>query len=78
VPEALGVGTRPVWPLTDYLQNTLPFYLAWPVGVLAGALVVLLGRGPEDAEESVSTSRRARSDDSPEVGNSDILPGMPR
>ena len=78
VPEALDVGTRPVWPLTDYLQNTLPFYLAWPVGVLAGALVVLLGRGQEDAEESVSTSRRARSDDSPEVGNSDILPGRPR
>ncbi len=54
VPDSLHVGTRPVWPLTAYLQDTAPIYLSWPVGVLAGTLLVLVGRGPEGDR----TSRR--------------------
>lgn len=48
VPEALDVGIRPVWPLTHYLKDTLPVYLSWPVGVLIGALLVLVGRGDDE------------------------------
>jgi hypothetical protein len=48
VPESLRVGTLPVWPLTDYLRDTMSIYLAWPVGVLAGALCGLLSRTPDD------------------------------
>jgi hypothetical protein len=47
VPESLDVGTRPLWPLTDYLRETVTVYLAWPIGALAGALLVLLGRPPD-------------------------------
>jgi hypothetical protein len=44
VPEQLDVGVVPVWPLSAYLQDTFTIYLSWPVGVLAGALLVLLRR----------------------------------
>jgi hypothetical protein len=44
VPEQLDVGVVPLRPLTDYLRGTVTLYAAWPIGALAGALVVLLGR----------------------------------
>jgi len=53
VPNSLDVGGRPVWPLAAYLEDTLAFYLAWPVGVLAGALLVLVGRAGEEDRTSV-------------------------
>jgi hypothetical protein len=53
VPSSLDVGMRPVWPLAAYLEDTLAVYLAWPVGVLAGALLVLVGRAREDDRASV-------------------------
>lgn len=48
VPESLDVGMRAVRPFGAYLRDTVSVYLAWPVGVLAGALVVLLGPGGDD------------------------------
>lgn len=59
VPEALSVGTSPVWPLTTYLRDTAVVYLVWPIGVLAGALFMLLGRGPGPDEADSSNSPRA-------------------
>jgi hypothetical protein len=46
VPESLSLGVRPVTPIGAYLKETATFYLAWPVGVLAGCLAVLLTRVP--------------------------------
>jgi|1186.fasta_scaffold36931_2 hypothetical protein len=46
VPQSLDVGLVPVWPLGRYLRETATVYLSWPVGALAGALFVLLGRAP--------------------------------
>jgi hypothetical protein len=67
VPESLGVGMRPWWPLTDYVKDTITVYLSWPIGVLAGGLLVLLGRVPEAA--SVPASPEV-----PEVPESDVAP----
>jgi hypothetical protein len=47
VSQRLDVGLRPVWPIGPYLRDTATVYLAWPVGALAGALFVLLGRAPD-------------------------------
>lgn len=47
VPQRLDVGLRPVRPFGPYLRDTAALYLCWPVGALAGALFVLLGRAPE-------------------------------
>ena len=46
VPESLGLGVRPLTPFGAYLKQTAMFYLSWPVGALAGGLLVLLLRGP--------------------------------
>lgn len=56
VPEQLDVGVAPLWPLSAYLKDSLTTYLAWPVGVLAGALLVLLGR-PLAREERAHDDR---------------------
>jgi hypothetical protein len=56
VPEALSVGTHPLWPLAGYLKDTATIYLSWPVGALAGSLFVLLGRPPETAGDPVPDS----------------------
>ncbi len=46
VPESLGLGVLPLTPVGSYLKETAMFYLAWPVGALAGCLAVLLVRVP--------------------------------
>jgi hypothetical protein len=50
VPERLAVGNHPQLPLGSYLRTlggSGVFYLAWPLGVLVGVLVVLLGRSAD-------------------------------
>jgi hypothetical protein len=42
VPESLTLGERSLSPFGPYLKQTVMFYLAWPVGALAGCLAVLL------------------------------------
>jgi hypothetical protein len=74
VPEALDVGMGPVWPLTDYLQDTLAIFLAWPVGVLAGVLLVIVGGRPEEDP----ASSRPGSAAVPDVGDSSVMPGSSR
>ncbi len=78
VPEALDVGMGPVWPLTDYLKDTLAVYLAWPVGVLVGVLLVLVGTGRDEDRASGPDGPRTRSSGAPEVDDSDLLPGTSR
>jgi hypothetical protein len=46
VPESLGLGVLPPTPFGAYLKQTAMFYLSWPVGAMAGGLLVLLLRGP--------------------------------
>jgi hypothetical protein len=77
VPEGLDVGLRPVWPLWPYLKDTLSVYLSWPVGVLVGALLVLVGRGPEDDAAAGSPGADRQEADTPAVDSSDVLPRSP-
>jgi hypothetical protein len=46
VPESLSLGVRPLTPFWPYLKETVTFYLAWPVGALAGCFAVLVLRVP--------------------------------
>jgi hypothetical protein len=78
VPEALDVGTVPVWPLTDYLQDTLAVYLTWPVGVLLGVLLVIVGRRPEEDPVSGSDDGHPGSSRAPGLGDSGLMPGTSR
>jgi hypothetical protein len=48
VPESLSLGVRSLTPFGPYLKQTVMFYLAWPVGALAGCLTVLLVTVPTD------------------------------
>ncbi len=48
VPESLSLGVHPLTPFGPYLKQTVMFYLAWPVGALAGCLTVLLVTVPTD------------------------------
>ena len=60
--DAAKVGAR----VPERLDvDTFVVYLAWPVGVLAGALFVLLGKGPEDASWRRSESRSSVSQTEP-------------
>lgn len=48
-PETLGVGPASLLPVGDYLASldaSWVVYLGWPLGLLFGALVVLLGTPP--------------------------------
>lgn len=59
VPESLSLGVLPVTPLGPYLKQTAMFYLAWPVGALAGCLAVLLLRVPaRDAPAEETAAER--------------------
>jgi hypothetical protein len=78
VPDSLDLGTRPVWPLTAYLADTLAFYLSWPVGVLAGALVVLVGGGRDGDRPGLPGPSGDHAPASSEVDNSDISRRSPR
>jgi len=52
VPERLSVGSPSLFPLGAYLHDVggaATIYLAWPFGVLLGALFALLGRSPAAA-----------------------------
>jgi hypothetical protein len=64
VPESLGLGVRPVTPVGPYLSGTAMFYLAWPVGVLAGCLAVLLLKVPaaEPADPSEQVEEEPATD----------------
>jgi len=57
VPESLDVGEGTSHSVWGYLADTIVIYLCWPLGVLAGALLVLLtGRGePADTEATGDT-----------------------
>jgi hypothetical protein len=70
VPESLDVGLRPVWPLWAYLEDTISVYLSWPVGLLVGALLVLVGRGPED-QPTPAPDTRVRDADHAAVDDRD-------
>jgi hypothetical protein len=48
VPESLDLGVSSLSPFGPYLKQTVMFYLAWPVGALAGCLTVLLFTVPAD------------------------------
>jgi hypothetical protein len=50
VPERLALGARPLLPLRPYLAQTASVYLAWPIGALAGALLVLVAGPDPDAK----------------------------
>jgi hypothetical protein len=78
VPEALDVGMGPVWPLTEYLEDTVAIYLAWPVGVLVGVLLVIVGQRPEEDTVPGSDESRAGSSATPQLGDSGLMPGTSR
>ena len=59
VPESLSLGVLPLTPVGSYLKETAMFYLAWPVGALAGCLAVLLGAGA--GEQRVRRGPRGRT-----------------
>jgi hypothetical protein len=71
IPESLTLGVGPVSPFGHYLKETVMFYLAWPVAVLAGCLAVLVSGVPAadhhdpdnetDPDEAVDDARPDRS-----------------
>lgn len=50
VPEPLDVGEGSSHSVWGYLADTIVIYLCWPLGVLAGALVVLLTRRGDSSD----------------------------
>lgn len=65
VPESLNLGVRSLTPFGPYLRQTVMFYLAWPVGALAGCLAVLLVTVPTDhaASEQAEPAEQADGTD---------------
>jgi hypothetical protein len=57
VPESLNLGVRSLTPFGPYLRQTVMFYLAWPVGALAGCLTVLLVTVPTDHAAAQQTDQ---------------------
>ena len=54
VPESLDVGEGSSHSVWGYLADRIVIYLCWPLGVLAGSLVVLLSRRGDSSETEAS------------------------